>query len=285
MVAGSELPAVFDGLRSRVPTQGWLGRALSFVRAIAFQARTADVTLLAAAVAFYAFVSMIPLALLAVAVGSTVAGETVTQYVSRAAADLLSPSGQEVLRTALEADAGRGGATFAGLVVLLWGALRLFRGIDRAFSEVYGSTPGTLLKQLLESVLVVGAIVVGILAMVVVGTALTRLPVPILGVGGAAALWLALFVALLPVYYTYPDVGVTLREVLPGTAFAATAFTLLGTAFGLYTTVAGSYAIYGVLGAVLLFVTWLYFASMAVLLGAVVNAVLAGHVGAWGAGE
>lgn len=285
MVTAPEVPAVIDDLRSRVPTQGRFGRVLSLARAIAFQARTADLTLLAAAVAFYAFVSMIPLALLAVAVGSTVAGETVTQYVSRAAADLLSPSGHEVLRTALEADAGRGGATLAGVVVLIWGALRLFRGIDRAFSEVYGSTPGTLLKQLLESVLVVGAISVGILAMVVVGTALTRLPVPLVGLGGAAALWLALFVALLPVYYTYPDVGVTLREVVPGAAFAATAFTLLGTVFGFYTTVAGNYAIYGVLGVVLLFVTWLYFASLAVLLGAVLNAVLAGYVGSWGAGE
>jgi uncharacterized protein YprB with RNaseH-like and TPR domain len=50
--------------------------------------------------------------------------------------------------------------------------------------------------------------------------------------------------------------------------------TFLATSIAFYAANATRYAAYGVIGAVLLFVTWLYFASAVVLLGGAVNAVL-----------
>lgn len=281
MFAAAQQMPVSQGRLARLVPEGRPARALAFGRTFLTESRERDVSLLAAAVAYYGFVSMIPLALLAVVVGSMLAGEEIARFAQRTTGELLTPSGQELLGTALEADAGRGGATVAGFVVLLWGTLRLFRSVDRAFSLIYGSTAGSLPKQLRDAVAVLVAITVGLMALVVVGTAIARLPVPSVQGAGLAGLWMTLLVVFLPLYVLFPGVGVGFREALPGAAFAATGFTALGTAFGFYTTVAGNYALYGFLGVVLLFVTWLYFASLAVLMGALLNAVLAGRVGDW----
>ena len=53
-------------------------------------------------------------------------------------------------------------------------------------------------------------------------------------------------------------------------------WTALATGFSLYAAVAGGFQLYGVIGGVLLLVTWFYFAGNVLLVGAVLNAVLAG---------
>ena len=85
---------------------------------------------------------------------------------------------------------------------------------------------------------------------------------------------LALVVVFLPLYYVLPPVSVSVRHALPGTVFAAVGWVLLQVGFFYYTGSAGQYAAYGLLGAVLLFVTFLYLAGVVLLVGAVLNAVL-----------
>lgn len=65
----------------------------------------------------------------------------------------------------------------------------------------------------------------------------------------------------------------TAREALPGAVLAAVGWVVLQIGFRIYTRYAGRYAAYGLIGSALLFVTWFYFASIVVLLGAAVNAV------------
>ncbi|MFB6219477.1 MAG: YihY/virulence factor BrkB family protein, partial [Halobacteriaceae archaeon] len=242
----------------------------SFVR----EARDRQVQFLAAAVAYYAFVSLVPLALLAVAVGTALGGERLAAAAATAAGGLLTPTGQALLRDALVAPTGRGPATAAGLVVLLWSGLRLFRGLDTAFSQVYGvDTPEPLPRQLLDAGIVLAAVAGAAAVVVVVGGV-----VPALGV--LAVPWLPLFAGLvgafLPVYYVFPDTVVTVHEALPGAVFAAAGWTALTEGFRLYVGVAGGAELYGVLGGVLLLVTWFYAAGTVIILGAVLNAVLAG---------
>ncbi len=69
--------------------------------------------------------------------------------------------------------------------------------------------------------------------------------------------------------------GMTLREAVPGAVFAGGGWTLLGTGFNVYAAQADSYQVYGVIGGVLLLVTWFYFAGQVLLVGAAVNAALA----------
>jgi len=75
-----------------------------------------------------------------------------------------------------------------------------------------------------------------------------------------------LVVACFPIYYLFPDTTLTVREALPGAVFAAVGWTLLTTGSQLY----------GVIGGVLLLVTWVYFAGQLLLVGASLNAVLSG---------
>jgi membrane protein len=145
---------------------------------------------------------------------------------------------------------------------------------------VYGVTaPAPLHRQLLDAAVVLGAIAVAVGASALllgVAPALGLVPPAVLA---TLALPLALAAAFLPVYYVFPDVEVGLRAVLPGTAFAAVGWTVLARTFQLYVGVAAQFELYGLLGAVLLSLTWFYLAGIIMILGAVLNAVLAGTSG------
>jgi membrane protein len=87
----------------------------------------------------------------------------------------------------------------------------------------------------------------------------------------------SLLVVFLPLFYLFPDEEVTVREVVPGTVLAAVGWTVLEFLFRYYVAVVGVGERYGVLGTVVLLVTWLYFSGFVVLLGAALNSVLAGR--------
>jgi membrane protein len=258
-----------------------IGRGVALVRTVYAVGRERDVTFLAAAVAYYAFVSLVPLTLLGFAVASLVGSDALTGGARQALGGLLAPEGEALLVESLSGETGRGGASVLGTLVLLWSGSRVLRGLDRAFSRVYGvEDPESLPAQLRDAALVLGVTLVGLAGMALV-TALVAL-VPVLSVlrgVGVVTLWVTLVVAFLPLYSILPDAGVAPREALPGAAVAATAFVALGSLFGAYTAVAGGFSLYGVLGVVLLVVTWLFFGATAVMYGAVFNAVLSGHAG------
>jgi len=252
------------------------------VRAVAMAARSEQITFLAAAVAYYAFVSLIPLSLLGLVIASVMGGAVFEGQVVATASEFLTPEAQELLTEALTGESGRGGATIVGTVVLLWSGLRLFRGLDKAFSQVYGTIGSkTILNELLNAVAVSLAIVVGVASMTVLGAAIDRLPAgDIAPQVGFALLIGTLAVVFFPMYLLLPDADIEPREALPGTLFASLGWVVLGAGFQLYSANAGNFAAYGVLGGVLLLVTWLYFGALIVMLGAVVNAVLADRLDA-----
>lgn len=238
-----------------------------------------NVTFLAASVAFYAFVSIVPLLLLTLAIGSLVGGQAFADRIVSLVETQLSEQGATVVEGALTSSAGRGGASIASLVALAWSALKVFRGLDLAFDEVYRSEPETsLAEQIVHALTVLGAVGLAVVLMVGLGALLSRpalIDVPYVGVLGWILLIVGLTVIFLPFYYVLPPVDVSLREILPGAVFAGVGWLFLQAGFQLYAANAGRYQAYGFLGAVLLFVMWLYFASTLVLLGAVLNVVLA----------
>lgn len=226
--------------------------------------------------AYYAFVSTIPLMLLAVAIASFVGGDAMADRVADMLSQQLSPSGQDLVREAFANTAGRGAASVVGVLTLTWSSLRLFRGIDQAFDEVYMDTLETsILEQIRNAVVVVTGIALALALVIVSSIVLSVLPVelPFANLFGNIVLLVVLVAAFLPIYYILPPLEMTLREALPGAVFAAIGWVLFQLGFRIYATNAGQYAAYGVIGAALLFVTWLYFASIVVLVGAVINAV------------
>ena len=253
--------------------------ALGTARRVVDVALDRQVTFLAAAIAYYAFVSLIPALLLLVVVASAVFGEAIAAELVAATGEFLTPAGEEAVAAAVSSAGGRTGASVLGVAVLLWSTLKVFRALDTAFAELYGvKSPPDFVKQLTDAGSVVLGVGVGIGVMVAVGAFVAAADaVPLVEVASVLALPAFLAVVFLPMYYLLPQPAVGVREALPGAAFAATGWTLLQAGFQVYAAGAGQYQVYGVIGGILLLVTWLYLAAAVVVVGGVVNVVLAGR--------
>jgi membrane protein len=254
----------------RDPT--WLAKAVVAV------ANERNVTTTAASVAFYVFNAAIPAALLGfvllASLGETglvhqlfelVLGEHPTRL--RRTIDRLSRESESRERTAGIAAA-----------ILAWSAFRMFQTVNSSFAEIYDERKDLpLTKVVLDTLFVLGAAVAGVL---------------VVGVGGALLsfraeetgwvpfttllLFVVLVVAFLPVYYYFPHIETSVRDAVPGTVLAAAGWTVSGVFFRVYLSVSADP--YGLAGAVLLFLTWLYVGGLLLLLGGVVNAVVGDHV-------
>ncbi|MFW5978235.1 MAG: YihY/virulence factor BrkB family protein, partial [Halohasta sp.] len=226
----------------RLVSTGW---------AVAGVIRTSRVSFLAAATAYYAFVSVFPLVLLVLAVGSIVGGEPLAERVVATIGNALSPNGQTLLVEAITSDAGRGGATIVGIAGLLWGGLRVFRGLDLAFAAIYGTSgQDGFLTQLRNAGVALGALGVGVVAVVGGNLFLSLTTVPLGGVPDTIGILIALTVGLVPLYYVLPDVPMALRTALPGAAAAAIGWTVLSALFRIYAANAAQFDAYGVVGGV-----------------------------------
>jgi len=255
--------------------------ALGAARRVVDVALDRQVTFLAAAIAYYAFVSLIPALLLLVVVSTVVFGEAIAAELAAAAGGFLTPAGEEAVVGAVSAAGGRTGAGVLGVAVLLWSTLKVFRGLDTAFVSLYGveGSPD-FLRQVADAAAVVLAVGVGIAVMVVVGAFVAAADaVPAAEAASVLALPAFLAVVFLPLYYLLPQPAIGVREALPGALTAAVGWTLLQAGFQVYAASAARYQVYGVIGGVLLLVTWLYLAAVVVVVGGVVNVVLAGREG------
>lgn len=251
-------------------------RVASVVRAVIHEIRTENVTFLAGSIAYHAFVSLLPLLLLVVIVLSSAGnGGLQSAFESLVRGALTQNAGSELLSELERAGQSRG-LSIAGFGVLVWGSLRIFRGLDTAFSDIYETeAENTFLDQLGDALLLLLVFGVG-----VVLAAFLRQYVPS---DGGGLLWpivsrvllvLALTVALFPMYYVFPDTDVGVVEVLPGTAFAAVGLTVFESLFQVYAQWGGTQQNPSVVAAILVFLTWLYFSGLVILVGASVNAVL-----------
>jgi len=247
--------------------------ALGAARTVLATAREKQLSFLAASIAYYMLVSLFPLGLLALVVATTLGGEPFADRVVRALGTVLTDAAAGVVAGALTDADGRGGATLLGVVVLLWSGLRVFRGLDVAFSLVYAhGRRDTFANQLRDALVALAGITVAVAAIAAVTALVALSGVEVAGVLAPFALVAALTAAFLPLFVVFPDAGVSVREALPGTLAAAVGWTLLGSVFGVYAAVAGSAELYGVsgsgatggsvslltgvFGGVLLLVTW-----------------------------
>ncbi|SEO27123.1 membrane protein [Halogranum amylolyticum] len=247
-------------------------RGLTVGRAIVTEIRAEKITFLAGSIAYHAFVSLLPLLFLLLAAISATGSRSLEEGFITLIEAVLTPGAQQLLVTELQTAGGSTGVTIVGGLVLVWGTLRIFRGLDTAFSDIYETeTANTFGDQLSDGLIVLVTFAVAIVTAVVV-----RSVVP-LGDDGLLAWTLSravlvagLAVTFFPMYYIFPDTNVGVVEVFPGTLFAAVGLVTFETLFTLYAQSGDK----SVVGGILVLLTWLYFSGLVVLLGAVVNAVL-----------
>jgi len=254
--------------------------AVPFAKSVVAGIQEKNVTFMAAGIAYQAFISLIPLLVLVFFLVSFVGDEALAQQVSSTTEGFLPESGQIILEDGIEGDTGSVGTSIIGLVALVWGSLKIFRGLDTAFSEIYASTEeNSLVDQLQDGAVVFGTIGIALVAAAMTTIAFAFFPnIPFLGVLNPLLLVVGLTIAFLPMYYFFPDVDVSAREVLPGVIVAAIGWAALQALFQIYVAISSSSESAGPIGAILLLLTWLYFGGLILLVGGVVNATRSGHI-------
>jgi membrane protein len=264
-----------------------IGRAVTFARSLISVYRKRDVPFMAGSIAYAAFVSLVPLLLLALVAASVLGGESLQGYVLATTEQYLTPSARDLVSKSLGRAESRAQFSLIGGVALLWATLKVFRSLDTAFSELYAvETDVSIVEQVSDGLLVLGGMAVAFLAMVAAGAVVAYAPTfttgvetdfPLVQMLGFVGLIVGLVVAFLPMYYVFPNVEMTLERALPGATVAAVGWTILQALFHVYVSLSSTSELYGVLGGIVLLITWLYFGSVVILLGGVTNVVLAGR--------
>ncbi len=249
-----------------------------------------NLSLMAAGVAFYAFLSFVPLlGAIVMTYGLVADPATVGQHmqaifdlVPADAARLISDQLIAVVTTASE-KAGLGLAI--ALFLSIYGAMRASSAIIQALNVIYEEEESrnivktTLLSAALTLVTVLAALV-GLISAGILGY--LQAAVDILGPAGVVAIkvttWLVAGTiasgAIGFVYRYGPDRATAKWRWLSVGSVAATLLWLIATlGFGLYAANFANYnATYGALGAVVVLLMWLFLSSYAILIGAEINA-------------
>jgi len=246
-------------------------RTAEIGRAIVHEARVEKLTFVAGSIAYHAFLSILPLLLLVLILVERTQNLAVQESVVGIMEAVLTPQSSQLIQQGLsDADAS---VSLLGVGFLVWGALRIFRGLDTAFSDIYEtSANNSFADQLGDGLLMLVTVTLAILGVSLVNNVISVSVGGVLGpVLRGTATSVGLFAVFYPMYYVFPDTDVTAMEVVPGTAFAAVGLTVAQALFTAFKT-GGTGS--NLVASILVLLTWLYIIGFVVLLGAVVNAVL-----------
>ena len=251
-----------------------LRRAGSVARDVVSVVREHNVTFMAGSIAHAAFLSILPLLLLLFIIVGAVGNEYLTEQVVTMAREHLSPAGEGLVFEALTHASERAGASLIGVASLLWGMLRIFRGINTAFDELYGGEQSSFSKKMLDGIVVFGVILIATVGAGFVAATMASVDHLLVEAATPFALFAGLTVAFFPMYYVFPDSDLAVREALPGAIVAAAGWVLLEGVFGVYVGLVDTVGTYETLGAVILLLVWLYGNALVLLVGAAVNVVI-----------
>jgi membrane protein len=243
---------------------------------------------LAAALTYYAVLSLFPALLAAVSLlGVFGQGQQTTDALLGIARDLGPDTTVRALEgpvRSLTTSQAAGFSLVIGILVALWSASGYVRAFSRAMNRIYEIDEGRPVWKLTPiqmAVTVFAVLLIGALAIALgVPGSLARAPGHAIGLGDAAvttwqiAKWpvLALIVVLIiaVLYHTTPNVKQPkFRWMSPGALVALVVWAIASLAFGLYISGFSNYEkTYGALAGVIIFLLWLWITNLALLFGA-----------------
>lgn len=249
-----------------------------------------DLSVYAAALAFQLFFSLFPFLLFLVALIGVLDLQPFLDWMREQAALVLPQAAMELVDAVIEQlQTQKIGLFSAGILVALWTASAAVRLIMDATNKAYGVTearpawkrfPLSLIYTVAAAVMLLlaaGFMVVGpqwmswlaqqfgIEYLVVLLWAWLRWPIVVL----------LLMSTVAAVYYVAPNVEQEFRFITPGSVLAVLVWISASLGFGYYAQNFATYdAMYGSIGAIIIFLLYLYISAAVLLFGAELNAVI-----------
>jgi membrane protein len=262
----------------------WLRDSADLVKRAGKRAVANDITDLAAAVAYYSFLAIPAVLLVAVGLFSLFASpDSITTLIDKLgtivpsqATDLLDSS----LRRMNENKSGSLAVTVFGLLLALWTTIGAMTAFIRATNRAYDveETRGFVKQRLvaLEMVVAIAIAFVAVFGLLVLGPAIS-------GWVGAGWVWWTiqwpvLVGTLLLVFATMLYLGPNAdqprwRLISPGAVVAVVIWLAASSLFAIYTSMFASYnKTWGSLAGVIVMLVWLWLSATALLFGAEINA-------------
>jgi membrane protein len=275
-----------------VPKAGWKATAKRTVKEI----KEDRVTLTAAGVAFYWFLSVFPMLIAAVGILALLhVGDSFVASVSSGIRETLPSGAASVLTDSLSsASAGTAGGLIAAVIAIaiaLWSASSGMAAAEEAMDVAYDVPESRkfIKKRAMAIILTVAALVLGGLAtgLLVFGQPLGLALSRAVSLGGAfSVVWtvirwgltvLAVMTLFAVFYYLGPNrQPPSWKWVSPGAVVAALIWLAASLGFSFYvSSFGGSYAkTYGSLAGVVILLLWLFLSALALLIGAELNGEL-----------
>jgi membrane protein len=268
---------------TEVPPKGWL----DVLKRAGKQVKADDIQMMAAAVAFYLFLSIIPALGASISLYGLVSDPAeVEEQLAELTTGLPEAASELIVGQAQEIASAESAALSVGLavsiVLALYSASKGIQALVKALNVAYDEeeTRGFLALKLLSLALTFGVILLvvgGVAALVAVGELAEGLP------GGGtivnALRWPglgAILVVVLAMMYRFsPDRDdPKWRWTTPGAVLAAVLLAVASLGFSFYTANFGSEEASGLLGAVGVLLLWLFLCAFAILFGAEVDSEL-----------
>jgi membrane protein len=270
--------------------------AVAVVREAFSRFRADEMTDSAAALTYYALLSLFPALLVGASMfgllGQTHAIDQITRYLANHGADGSTVDAvRSSLRTAQSSRGGAGIGLVLGIGLSMYGASGAFAAAGRALNRVMrvDEGRGIVRRKALDLACTLVVIVVGVVALLLVflGGGVARQLFGELGLGATAAdawnvlRWPAAVVVAMTafafVYWTAPDRrGAQFRLISAGAAVAVAIWLAASAGFFVYVANFGSYnATYGAFAGAVILLVWLWLTNVALLFGAEIDALRA----------
>jgi membrane protein len=272
----------------KMPARGWLQSA----KRTWSESSKDNVGLIAAGVAFYGFLALVPLLAASVLLYGIVADpKTVVEHAKSLTAILPAEAakliGDQLLNVVQTSGGKKGIGLISALAIALWGARNSAGAMISALNVAYEEEEkrGFLKVTLLSLLMTIAAAVIAVVAAsaaVAVGSLQTLIP----GMGPAAkavstiliyVLVTAVMAGAVAALYRYAPSRDRPRWewISPGSLLATVGWLVLTIGFGFYAANFGNYgATYGSISAVIVLLTWFYFSAYLLILGAELNSEL-----------
>ncbi len=257
-------------------THGWLGLMAGAVREVL----KPNSSIIAAAIAYFALLSLFPITLLSISIASFTLGPLMDQQLIVQKLEFIAPAlGQLLGKNIDEIIRARGPVSGIALIGLIWSASTIFFTLTQTLNEIWGNKRRRAIwKRRGLAILFVLALVGPVLFLAsfagsLIANLRTWLPDQFIPIGGALSIVLALLldVALFMVLYIMlPHGASSWREILPGAMGAGLLWELAKKAFLFFvsTYISVSNLVYGSVAAIIAFLIWAYLSGLIFLFGA-----------------